>query len=125
MTRTLLMLFLLAAATTFGQPPKEAGDDKQGYTDTPVIPGQTWKVHDAARPRPKKVTPGLPLLNEAPPADAIVLFDGKDLSQWISTNRAGAVLPPQWKVENGYVEVKPPQRPAGDEGEVRRLSVPH
>ena len=110
MTRTLLVLLLVAAgvSSAVGQPPpKEAGDDKQGYTDTPIIPGQPWKVHDAARPRPKKVTPGMPLLNEAPPSDAIVLFNGKDLSQWVSTNRSGAVMAPQWKVEDGYVEVKP------------------
>ena len=31
-------------------------------------------------PEPKMVTPGK--TNDAPPADAIVLFDGKDLSQW-------------------------------------------
>jgi hypothetical protein len=85
-------------ATTLAAQTKEAGDDKRGYTDTPQIPGQKWKVHDAARSRPKKVTPGLPLLNEAPPADALVLFDGKDLSQWVA---------PNWKVENGYMEVAP------------------
>ena len=59
--------------------PESAGDDVRGYNDTPQIPGQKWKVHDMERPRARKVTPGLPLLNEAPPSDAIVLFDGKDL----------------------------------------------
>ncbi|MHC4155084.1 MAG: family 16 glycoside hydrolase [Planctomycetota bacterium] len=50
------------------------------------------------RPRPPVVTaasqPG------GPPSDAIVLFDGKDLSQWVRTNGE----PPKWKVENGYME---------------------
>ena len=32
------------------QPAPGAGDDKTGYTDTPQIPNQKWKVHDAARP---------------------------------------------------------------------------
>ena len=36
----------------------------------------------------------------APPSDAIVLFDGSDLSKW--TGRDGAA---DWKVENGYMEV--------------------
>ena len=35
-----------------------------------------------------------------PPSDAIVLFDGSDLSKW--TGRDGAA---EWKVENGYMEV--------------------
>jgi hypothetical protein len=102
------LLLLATAAALAAQPPsREAGDDKSGYTDTPQIPGQKWKVHDAARPRPPKVTPGLPLLNEAPPSDALVLFDGKDLSQWTTTGRFGAAQAPRWKVENGYVEIVP------------------
>jgi hypothetical protein len=100
-----ILLFALSAAI-FAQPAKEAGDDRRGYTDTPQIPGQKWKVHDADRPRPPKVTPGQPLLNEAPPADAIVLFDGKDLSHWTAV-RQGKTIDPPWKVENGYLEIVP------------------
>ncbi len=37
---------------------------------------------------------------EAIPADAIVLFDGKDLSQWVK--RGSDNEPAAWKVENGY-----------------------
>jgi hypothetical protein len=103
--------------------PESAGDDRRGYNDTPQLPGQKWKVHDMARPRPRKVDPGMPLLNEAPPSDAIVLFDGKDLSQWVQIPRVGPpptpgggppsapqTGPPQepkWKVENGYFEIVP------------------
>jgi hypothetical protein len=39
-----------------------------------------------------------------PPSDAIVLFDGKDLSQWLQ-NFQGTVREPRWKVENGYMEI--------------------
>src|SRR6478672_8000278 len=46
------------------------------------LPGQKWRVHDRNRPQARKVTPGLPTANELPPSDAIVLFDGKNLSQW-------------------------------------------
>jgi hypothetical protein len=52
-----------------------------GYTDTPLLPGSKWRVHDKDRPEPAKVQPGAPCFS-APPSDAIVLFDGKDLSQW-------------------------------------------
>lgn len=48
---------------------------------------------------PPMVTPGL---NGAPPSDAIVLFDGKDLSAW----KSGDGGPAKWKVENGYAEMR-------------------
>ena len=86
--------------------PASHGDDVRGYNDTPQIPGQHWKVHDMERPRPKKVTPG-PYFLEAPPSDAIVLFDGKDLSHWGQMGRDGKMQEPKWKVENGYIEIVP------------------
>lgn len=42
--------------------------------------------------------------SEPLPADAIVLFDGKDLSAW---HKRGSDEPAGWKVENGYMEVVP------------------
>ena len=86
--------------------PASAGDDVRGYNDTPQIPGQKWKVHDMNRPRPVKINPA-PYVVEAPPADAVVLFDGKDLSKWEQQARGGAVQEPKWKVENGYIEIVP------------------
>lgn len=74
-----------------------------GYSDTPVLPGQKWKVHDIDRPRPRLVTPGAKPGD--PPSDAIVLFDGKDLSKWRTRGRDGKEQPARWKVENGYMEV--------------------
>lgn len=52
-----------------------------GYTDTPLLPGTSWHVHDPARPLPPVVAPG-PFVPTPAPSDAVVLFDGKDLSQW-------------------------------------------
>jgi hypothetical protein len=74
-----------------------------GYNDTPLLPGGKWHVHDPARPRPPVVTPGTastPDQPGRPPSDAIVLFDGKDLSKW--TSGGG---PAKWKVEGGVAEV--------------------
>jgi hypothetical protein len=88
------------------QTPPVAGDDVRGYTDTPRLPGQKWRVHDADRPRPKKVAPG-PLVSAPPPSDAIVLFDGKDLSHWVTAGRGGQITEPKWKVENGTMEIVP------------------
>ncbi len=59
-----------------------------------------WKAHDFTRPRPVVVTPGPATGPVAPPSDAIVLFDGTDLSKWQSVN--GGAAP--WKVEGGYME---------------------
>jgi hypothetical protein len=69
-----------------------------GYDDTPMLPGQNWRVHDIKRPHPRMVTPAAKPGD--PPSDAIVLFDGRDLSKWISKDGA-----PSWKVENGYAEI--------------------
>src|SRR5687768_9128537 len=38
------------------------------------------------------------------PKGAVVLFDGQDLSRWVSRNGGG---PAAWTVGNGYVEIKP------------------
>jgi hypothetical protein len=50
-----------------------------GYTDTPMLPGGEWRVHDRDRPVPPVVSPGL---HGGPPSDAEVLFDGTDLAAW-------------------------------------------
>ena len=76
-------------------------DGQLGYTDTPIIPGQKWHVHDSGRPRPRTVTPSS--VPGGPPSDAIVLFDGKDLSKW-ENQKKGQSSPAAWKVENGYIE---------------------
>jgi len=69
-----------------------------GYTDTPILPNLPYHVHDPARPHPIVVTPAAQ--PGGAPSDAIVLFDGKDLSKWTTTRQP-------WKVENGYMEVTP------------------
>ena len=60
--------------------------EEPGYTDTPLIPGSTWKVHDKDRPQPKIVAPGTGDIGVTAPTDAIVLFDGTNLDQWARTD---------------------------------------
>src|SRR5688572_9501025 len=74
--------------------------DRPGYDKTPLIPASPYRVHDKARPRPRVVTPGA--ANHQPPSDAVVLFDGTDLSGWRGRDSAA-----QWKVADGYMEVVP------------------
>jgi hypothetical protein len=52
-------------------------------------------------PVPAVVTPGA--TTTAPPSDAIVLFDGKNLDQWVS---AQDHTPAQWIVSDGTMKVK-------------------
>ena len=58
------------------------------------------KLTEVWTPVPPVVTPGL---NQAPPSDAIVLFDGTNLDAW--TGDKGG--PAGWTVENGVLTVKP------------------
>ena len=59
-----------------------------------------WKQHDFTRPRPPVVAPGAQKLPVAPPADAIVLFDGNDLSKWRSPDSQ----PAKWVIIDGVME---------------------
>lgn len=56
----------------------------QAAQDPPWTSGIAW-------PEPKVVDPGPP---GGPPSDAIVLFDGKDLSAWTGAEK--------WRVQDGY-----------------------
>ena len=70
-----------------------------------VVP--PWGVqHDRNAPQPPVVTPGEASTQDQPgkpPSDAIVLFDGKDLSGWETLKGE----PAKWKVGKGYFEVVP------------------
>lgn len=59
-----------------------------------------WAVHDMTRPLPPVVTAGEK--TPQPTSDAIILFDGTNLSNWVSAKDGS---PAKWKVENGYMEV--------------------
>ena len=66
-------------------------------------PSTRWPIHSADRPQPRVVTPPANQWTVAPPADAIVLFGGADLSKWKKDDERAA----GWKVESGYMEVIP------------------
>ena len=61
-----------------------------------------WCVHDRNRPQPAVITPGTFSTLEQPgkpPSDAIVLFDGTDLSKWEADEGNG--VPTKWVVKDG------------------------
>lgn len=71
-----------------------------------------WKPRDMNRPRPPVRDPGPPSAKEfaPPPAGAVVLFDGKDLSAWErkpSAKDADKSSAPKWKVADGFMEIVP------------------
>jgi hypothetical protein len=69
---------------------------------------QTPESSELWNPVPRLVTPGNSSVNAAPstaPSDAIVLFDGRDLSKWKSSTTNGGE--PKWTIANGAFSVKP------------------
>lgn len=94
---------------------------------------QRWKPNDPDRPLPPIITPGTSSTEKMPgkaPSDAIVLFDGTNLSQWAGEDNG----PVKWKVEHGYFEVVPKsgyihtRQPFGDcqlHVEFREPTPPH
>jgi hypothetical protein len=68
-----------------------------------------WAIHDQNRPQPKVVTPGTfstPEQPGKPPSDAIILFDGKDLSKWEADKPEGGLT--KWVVnKDGAMECTP------------------
>jgi hypothetical protein len=67
-----------------------------------------WCVHDRNRPQPAVVTPSTfstPEQPGKPPSDAIILFDGTDLSKWEADEGTG--VPTKWIVKDGAMECVP------------------
>jgi len=69
------------------------------FAQTPAAPKpeetEVWE------PVPKVVTPG-PAVEAPPPSDAIVLFDGKNLDEWVTAKDKS---PAQWVVADGVMTV--------------------
>ncbi len=66
-------------------------------------PDPNWLDHDRTRPLPPVITPATLGTQETAgkaPSDATVLFDGKDLSQWVSMDGK----PTKWITRDGYME---------------------
>lgn len=73
------------------------------YFTVPALPDPNYLDHDRTRPQPAVVTPGTPSTQEQagkPPSDATVLFEGKDLSQWVSMDGT----PTKWITRDNYME---------------------
>src|SRR5690348_1729578 len=66
-------------------------------------PDPNWLDHDRLRPQPPVVTPGIPSTPDhvgTAPSDATVLFDGQNLTNWVSLDGS----PTKWITRDGYME---------------------
>jgi hypothetical protein len=93
---TIAALFAAVAPLFAQQPPAPSGPARQGAAPGAPKPADT----EVWEPVPRVVTPGA--TNDAPPSDAIVLFNGKNLDEWVS-NRDKS--PAQWVVTDGVMTV--------------------
>lgn len=64
-----------------------------GHSETPMIPGSEYRVHQYDRPQPPRVVPG-EYVSRPVPADATVLFDGSSLDHF---------KPSKWKIVDGIL----------------------
>jgi len=94
-----------APATPTAQAPSAGA----GQTPAKPLPKDT----EVWEPVPPVVTPGP--TNSDPPSDAIVLFDGKNLDQWVSTKDKS---PANWKIADGVMTVV--KSPPGNNIETKR-----
>jgi hypothetical protein len=90
MKRIVCVLALCGLVSVVGCKPAVTTGEDAGDGGTEI--GQ-WQVHDTDRPAPEVVTPGATSCQA--PSDAIVLFDGSDLSQWQDT---------KWVIRDGTME---------------------
>lgn len=67
-----------------------------------VNPQPDPKDTEVWAPEPSRIMPGAPT---KAPSDAIVLFDGDDLREWVSTSSPGK--PADWTVAKGVLTVRP------------------
>jgi hypothetical protein len=101
------ILFCAFACTAAAGPVHASSSGPVFYGDPPDE-HHPWAVHDGNRPQPKVVSPGTFSTVEnpgRPPSDAVVLFDGTDLSNWESANEGRG--PAKWLVKEGAVQVTP------------------
>jgi len=62
------------------EPKRQLENEQLGYSDTPILPASGYHVHDGTRPQ-------MPIVVAQPgqiPSDAIQLFDGSSLDNWVN-----------------------------------------
>ncbi|HEY4052166.1 MAG TPA: DUF1080 domain-containing protein [Terriglobales bacterium] len=96
------ILFIAGSAICAQQPGIPSAGEQTAPAHNPPKPEDT----ELWQPVPKIVTPGADC--KAPPSDAIILFDGKNLDDWVSAKDKS---PAKWIVADGTITVS---KAAGD-----------
>jgi hypothetical protein len=113
----LILTFTLASALTFQASAQQTapaqGASQSAAAAAPQTAKPSPKDTEVWEPVPPIVTPGTS--NSAAPSDAVVLFDGTNLDQWVSTKDKS--LPADWPVADGVMTVK---KTAGNNIETKR-----
>ncbi|MDT8415042.1 MAG: DUF1080 domain-containing protein [Flavobacteriaceae bacterium] len=86
----LIVIFVVACQET---PEKQAGPQQTNTPQATETAPTNPEATEIYEPVPPRVIPGE---NGAPPSDAIILFDGKNLDKWVSAK--DSVSPAPWKV---------------------------
>lgn len=92
-----LALIALVALAAQGSTSAQTSNQQSAPAAATAKPEDT----EVWEPVPKIVTPGA--TSSAAPSDAIILFDGKNLDEWVSAQDRSA--PAKWNVANGIVTV--------------------
>jgi len=102
----LILTVTLVSALTFQASAQQAapaqGAPQPAAAAAPQTAKPSPKDTEVWEPVPAIVTPGTS--NSAAPSDAVVLFDGTNLDQWVSTKDKS--LPADWPVADGVMTVK-------------------
>src|SRR5689334_2401423 len=94
------MLLLAAAAVLTVSAASPVAQQPPAAAQQPQPPKAKPEDTEVWEPVPPVVTPGA--TNDAPPSDAIVLFNGKNLDEWLSVKDK---TPPTWVVNDGVLTV--------------------
>ena len=88
------------------------------FAQTPAPKPEDTEVWE---PVPKVVTPG-PINTGAPPSDAIILFDGKNLDEWVANKDKS---PAAWNVADGVMTVAKSTGNIEDQALFHKLPTPY
>ncbi len=96
----MLIALVPACASAQQQPALYTPQQIEEVRRKAVEMGLLQPAHEAPKKEPTVVTPGAKPGD--PPSDAVIIFDGKDLSGWKSWRDGGAA---KWLVQDGYMQV--------------------